>query len=480
MSLRVILGRAAAAVMALLAAAISAPAFGQMRIIDERTLVAEDGTAFIATRGMVRVPELRAELNSSAVDLAFVRVRREGQNVGKVSAILAGGPGDSGVDEVLNLARRGGARWFRLMDGEVLGVDQRGTGASRPSLASNVLYNLPLDRPGSPDSWLPIIEQAARDEASRVRAKGVNLNAYNTEESADDFDAVRRALGYSKITLWGRSYGSHLALAILGRHPDAVEQLVLISPEGPDQTWKSPAQVDKVLARIAARANAPDLLNDIKKVLSELSKQPASVAITDPATGAKHVIVLGKFDVQLVVAQALGDPRGISGLPAAFRQMAAGDYRAIGRLVYSQRSRMGLRSSMKHAMDLASAASPARLARIHREAQTALLGNAINFPDMMLREAWQVNPLPAPFRAPVHSSIPVLMIVGDLDARTPIANAQEIAATLPNAKIVVAENAAHQFNLFGSPALQLLLHRFLTGQPITDERVVLPPLPFTP
>jgi pimeloyl-ACP methyl ester carboxylesterase len=379
---------------------------------------------------------------------------------------------------VLNLAKQGGAAWFGLMDGDVLGIDQRGTGGSRPLLASKVDYDLPPEGPGSPEAWLPVIEEASRREAARLKGEGVDLQAYNSEESADDVDAVRRAFGYGKLILWGRSYGSHLALATLRRHPLAVERVILVSPEGPDHTWKSPAQIDAVLARIADRAAAPELLGNMRKVLDSLARTPVPVRITDPLVRAEHVIMLGKFEVQLVVAHAIGDPRALVGLPAAFRQMAAGDYRVMGQLAYAFRARMGVQSAMKHAMDLSSGASPARRARIEREARTALLGNAMNFPGMELAKAWRIDPLPNSFRAPVRSSVPVLMIVGDLDVRTPVANAEEIANSLGEARVVVVKNAAHQFNLFEDLSVRTLLRRFLSGQPIERREVTMPPLPF--
>lgn len=460
-------------------AGLPTPAVAQMRAVVERTMTANDGTVFIVTQATVRVPELRSGRRpSGAIDIAVVRVRRQGQAPGKAHAILAGGPGASGVDEVLSLARQGGAAWFALMDGDVIGIDQRGTGASRPNLASSVRYMLPLDRPGSPEAWLPSIREASLLEAARLRAEGINLQAYNTEESADDVDAVRIAFGYGKLILWGRSYGSHLALATLRRHPEGVERMILVSPEGPDHTWKSPRQIDDVLTRIAIRAAAPELIGHMRKVLDGLSRAPVSVAIVDPETRANLAIVLGKFDVQLIVAQAIGDPRALAGLPAAIREMASGNYRAMGQLAYAYRSSMGIQSAMKQAMDLSSGASDPRRLRIGSEARTALLGNAMNFPGIELTAAWRIAPLPASFRRPVRSAIPVLIIVGDLDVRTPVANAEEIAATLAGARVVVAENAAHQFNLFGNRQMRELLSGFVSGRSIAETRVSLPALPF--
>jgi pimeloyl-ACP methyl ester carboxylesterase len=143
-----------------------------------------------------------------------------------------------------------------VLNGDVIGIDQRGTGRSLPNLSSSVLYGLPLDQPGSIEAWLPRIERAAAAEAARLRGAGIALEAYNTRESADDVADVCRVLGYRRTTLWGRSYRSHLALAVTARHAAMVERMVLISPEGLDHTWKLPSQLDAVLNRLEASSDA--------------------------------------------------------------------------------------------------------------------------------------------------------------------------------------------------------------------------------
>ena len=50
-----------------------------------------------------------------------------------------------------------------------------------------------------------------------IRA-GVAMAGYNTEQSADDIDDLRRHLGAEKIACGGPEGGSHLALCVLKRH----------------------------------------------------------------------------------------------------------------------------------------------------------------------------------------------------------------------------------------------------------------------
>jgi pimeloyl-ACP methyl ester carboxylesterase len=444
-------------------------------------LTAVDGTMFEVTSGVLRVPEARSGRGLTAdrwIDLAIVRLRRTGAlPSSSAHVVLAGGPGDSGVDQVLGLARQGGALVAGLMLGDVIGIDQRGTGRSLPSLASPARYGLPLDHPGSMEAWLPQIARVSAAEAARLHAAGVRLEAYNTQESADDVADVCKALGYKRATLWGRSYGTHLALATTKRHAALVERLVLISPEGLDHTWKLPSHVDAVLARLETRG-AGDLVAPLAAILGRLRREPVTVATTHPQGGRPIAVAIGAFDVQWIVSNALGDPRALATLPSALREMQSGDFRRVAQIAVLRRERSGVQSAMKMMMDLSSGASPERRRRIDREATSALLGNAINFPGLYLSEPWGATDLGEDFRRPVRSDVPALLLVGDLDPRTPVENAREIAATLPRARVVVIENATHQFDVFGSAPIREVIERFLRGGSPVVDRIPLPPIGF--
>ncbi len=435
------------------------------------------GRGFTITHGVLQVPENRTR-GSGVVQLAYVRAQRGATPSRSAHVLLAGGPGDSGVEQVVQLIQRGGPQVLGLFDGDIIGIDQRGSGRSLPQLGSTARYALPLDQPASIEGWLPRMREVARTVATDLRRQGIDLSAYSTGESADDVDAVRAALGYDTLTLWGRSYGSHLALATLRRHPARVARMVLIGPEGPDDTWKLPAQADEILQRLGQRAGQPDLPDRMRAVIAALEARPVVVDLTDPATGAPVSITLGALDLQWATAQALGDPRTLATLPAAYQRMAEGDFTAFAPIALALRSRAGVGSAMKHVMDLGSGASPARRRRIAEQARTAVLGNSLNFPGMYLDEAWGSPDPGADFRLPVSSSAPVLILVGDLDARTPVANGERIAAHMPNARLVVLENAAHQFNVFGEPRVLQVLGEFLREGRTGRQRVVLPSLRF--
>ena len=119
----------------------------QLRYVQPSQLTATDGTVFDVTNAVVRVFRAAHRRRGQWPNhrACVVRIRRAG-SPGSSSAhvILAGGPGDSGVNQVLGLARHGGAVFADLMNGDVVGIDQRGTGRSVPNQSSPALYNLPL------------------------------------------------------------------------------------------------------------------------------------------------------------------------------------------------------------------------------------------------------------------------------------------------------------------------------------------------
>ncbi|KRC81646.1 alpha/beta fold hydrolase [Sphingomonas sp. Root241] len=452
------------------------PAIDRIHI---RAVAVPDGRTMEITTGYVSVPEQRggASANPRRIELAVIRLRWAGGAGKAANMLLAGGPGDSGTRLLSGLPERRAAALLDLMGDDVVSFDQRGTGRSQPSLALPDPIPLPLDAPGSPATWLPLMERASRLAAQHFAEAGIRLASYTTVENADDVDAVRRAFGYSGMNLWGRSYGSHLALATARRHPAGVERLILVSPEGPDHSFKLPLQTDAAIRRIGARAGVPELPETMRTVIERLRKAPLTLDVAGPG-GAERKIVIGAFDLQWITAQALGDPRALATLPIAYREMAAGNFSRISPLALASRTQWRLGSGMKYMMDIASGASPQRLERIRLEAREALLDDAMNFPTIDLQSAWPGADLGAEYRRPVRSAVPTLILVGDLDARTPIENAREIAAELPHAKVIVLENGAHQFDLFGDPAIQPLLRDFLRDRAIGVDRVRLPAIPF--
>jgi pimeloyl-ACP methyl ester carboxylesterase len=440
-----------------------------------------DGQALRTELGRLKVPENRAVSASRSIELAFVRIKSTSKNPGPPIILVAGGPGTSGID-----MPRG--TWFQslatlLPAADVIALDQRGVGQSRPNLECAETTDLALDLVRTRETYAEEIRKQSRSCAAYWRGQGVDLAAYNTEASADDIDAVRTALGAEKMVLIGGSYGSHLMLSTIRRHGDRVARAIVAGTEGPDHTIKLPANGQKQLEKIAKAVAAdpkvgklvPDFVGLVKTVLDKLEKAPAIAEATDPRTSQKVNVTLSRFDLQLVTAQGLGSSAFIRQLPAAYYDMAHGDFTWLAQEVLKKRGQP-VGSAMSFQVDCASGTSEERAARIRREAGETLLGDVEDFPIPDVCDAWTAHDLGPAFRSPIASAVPVLFFTGTLDGRTPPSNAEEIKAGFAHSAHIVVENGTHSGKevMFTLPATKAAVATFLEGGTVSSTTVALP------
>ena len=436
--------------------------------------------------GTLLVPENRKNPDSNLIELAFVRFKSTAKNPGPPIVYLAGGPGGSGIGAA------SGSRFalfsaFREV-ADVIAFDQRGTGYSKPNLGCYEQLAAPLDVAPSREMALSELRTKARGCIEYWRdVQRVDLTGYNTNESADDLEDLRKALGEKQISLWAISYGTHLALATIRRHPQSISRAMLAGTEGPDHTYKLPSNIQKHLEDLAAVIKAdpeigkeiPDFLGLMKSVFDRLDAQPQTVEIVDPRTKQPVKVVVNKFVLQYIVANNIGTTV-TANFPSLFYRASKGDFSNPAQ-VWLNTTRQELGSAMSYMMDCASGQTAARREHIAREARGRLLEDIFNFPFPEICEEWKAPDLGDEFRSPVKSDVPVLFISGTLDARTPISNGEEYRAGFANSTHIIIEGAVHSDPLFlASPKIKEGMLEFLQGKPVTATRIVGPPMKFAP
>jgi len=436
--------------------------------------------------GTLLVPENRSNPQSNLIELAFVRFKSTAKNPGAPIVYLAGGPGGSGIGAAT------GSRFPLFMAmreiADVIAFDQRGTGYSKPNLGCYERMALPLDVASSRVAVLNELRENARGCASYWRdIQRVDLTGYNTNESADDLEDLRNALGAKQISLWTISYGTHLAFATMRRHPKSIHRAILAGTEGPDHTYKLPGNIQKHLEDLAAVIKAdpeigkeiPDFLGLMKSVFDRLDSQPESVEVVDPRTKQKVRIIVNKFVLQYIVANNIGTTV-TARFPALFYRASKGDFTNPAQ-VWLNESRRGIGSAMSYMMDCASGQTATRRERIEREAKGTLLEDVFNLPLPEVCQEWKAPDLGDAFRAPLRSDVPVLFISGTLDARTPVSNAEEYRAGFTNSTHMIIDGAVHSDPLFlSSPKIKDGMMEFLRGQPVTVTKISAGPMKFAP
>lgn len=433
----------------------------------------DSGRLLATEHGRLLVPSNHAEAESPPIALSYVRVPAK-RDIGLPPlVVLVGGPGVAAIRSF----ETGLFKWVEEMSAicDVVTFDQRGCHTALPRLDNPFRVELDWETPASRESYLQAHRANAGRLAAHWRERGVDLNAYNTIESARDVDALRQALGVERINLHGASYGSHLALAVLKYHGEHVERAILCIVEGPNDTHKLPANTDRHFRHVAdlarespeLKGQCPDLLAELRTVLDAYDAEPLLLEASD-ASGQRRRAPMGKFAVQLLLGRALGSRREIAKLPTLARQLArrsAAPFARFERWLHGY----GL-SGMMLAMDCASGASAERLEAIEAQRPDALLDDAFNLPFPFVGDALGVADLGEAFRAPVETDTPALLCSGTLDGRTPIGNAQAAMAGLRNSRHIVVEGASHETpDLLAAPQMD-----FLRGRETGVERLAVP------
>ncbi len=448
---------------AILAAALAFPTLSRARAGEPFRFKGWRGQEVDAERGAFEVSEDRRDLRSRRIRLTYVRFPSTAARPGPPIVYLAGGPGVTGTGAAA------GPRFpiFQALRqvADVIAFDQRGTGAA----------NAISRRPRTPGPPPPLTREGLRayfrDELGRAwtdwTRAGVSMRGYNTEQSADDVDDLRRHLGAEQLDLWGISYGTHLALSVLKRHGDRVRRVALASLEGQDQTVKRPGRVDAYFDRVdallatdpKARAVVPDLPALMRHVHEGYEVKPVRVTVT--LAGAPAEVEVGGFAIQMVAGGLIADPRILSLLPALYRGLAAGQTSGLAPFLADMDGLLTV-TGMPEVMDLASGISAGRLAQVRREARTAVLGDALNFPMPQLLGAVPGVDLGPAFRAPLRLHHPALLVAGSLDGRTPLEEQAEVAAQFKHKSQILVENAGH--NVWEAhPDLQARLVEFFSA-----------------
>ena len=205
------------------------------------------------------VLEDRTKPGGRKIELAFARLKSTAAKPGSPIVYLDGGPGGSGI----GLYRV--AEYQVLFDamraaGDVILLSQRGTGFSTPRLTCRGAAPHPERSVRRARQRMIEVLGAALDSPAPTSCarKGIDLAAYNTEASADDLEDLRKTLGVPKISLFGFSYGTHLAWRRFGAIPASIDRVILAGTEGPDDSQKYPAHFRSAAgAPGAARKQAP-------------------------------------------------------------------------------------------------------------------------------------------------------------------------------------------------------------------------------
>ncbi|MBQ0990559.1 alpha/beta hydrolase [Micromonospora sp. H61] len=136
-----------------------------------------------------------------------------------------GGPGDSGVDRVVDGSSRFSTDLRARFD--IVSFDPRGTGDSHPVVCARDLLARQPQLIADQAQFDAVLANNALLRADCRARTGALYDHVDTTSAARDLDAVRAALGERQLTFHGSSYGTLLGQRYAELYPDRVRAMVL-------------------------------------------------------------------------------------------------------------------------------------------------------------------------------------------------------------------------------------------------------------
>jgi pimeloyl-ACP methyl ester carboxylesterase len=364
--------------------------------------------------GFLVVPENRHHPEGKFIKLPFIYV--ESNNPAKSPdpvLYTGGGPGVSSLHPVTSIARRS-----LLNSRDYIAFEQRGTHFAQPNLECEgegiAIQDAYLAHGSIDDAVLSTVKQCR----AKLIKEGIDLSAYNTDESAADIEDLRRLLHIDSLNLMGISYSGGLMMAVLEKYPQHIRSLILDSPlpEFVDIDEQELANFNEALISVLGTNNSA-LLHRFHSYFSGLDGKVFTINY-QLKNGKRVTLNYGRSELLSIIHGKVEDIDGIKELPQVISNMIDGRQEPyvnayFGGVFSENGSISGMRLSV-YCSDKMAFEDPA----IIKEQETTmpwLAGFHVNDVYGAVCDVWRVKPINATTKKPYYSNVPVLLGAGGLD-----------------------------------------------------------------
>jgi pimeloyl-ACP methyl ester carboxylesterase len=415
-------------------------------------LVKADPRLILQT-GYLVVPENRSKPNGRKVKMPFLFVRRPDQDPHRnISLYMTGGPGYSTTAFIDSFRYESGY----LRYGGFIALDQRGTSRARPCLECKEVdeaIRTSYKENRNKDSLVLIAVKHCRE---KFQQQGIDLSAYNSEQSVEDINDLRLALKLDSLILVGISYSGGLMLATASKHPEAVRALVLNSPLPIFTNYEEESllnfqeALDQVFENCEKDSTNKALFGNIQSrfqnYFTAINGKKFHMNYREPlAADSINVAYSGNELLDAIINRM--NTTQVKMVPAVINDIINGQHQPYvkevldGYFAGDPNLSWGMRYSIICREQLYY--SNPLLERRQFTLLPWLAGYPINNVDHPVCDCWKVGSGPKWLKQPVYSNVPALISAGDIDPWCRPFYNKHIKRYLPNSQLLLFRDKGH-------------------------------------
>ena len=357
---------------------------------------------------------------------------------------FAGGPGQGAV-QFYSAYSRAFEDVRRKRD--ILLVDQRGTGESAR-----------MDCPVDDDLVEGQYSTALTIEYTKACLEQLphDPRFFTTSIAVADLEAVRKALDYPSLNLYGVSYGTRVAQHFARRYPESTRTIVLDGvappqlPLGPEIATESQRAVDNGLARCARDSACserfPGIREAFNRVLSELTAAPVAVTVPNPNSGRPEELEFGRNEFAVAIRLLAYHPKTMALLPLLISEAGRGNFVPLAAqfrmstIALTDLLALGMHNAVMCTEDIPFLDA----VQIDYDGIAASYMGAVQLEALeAICSVWPAGPIDSGFREPLATDVPVLLLSGDADPITPPHYADAAAVDMANSLHLVGKDQGH-------------------------------------
>ena len=363
---------------------------------------------------------------------------------------IAGGPGMSSIDFYI-----GWANAFERVrqHRDILLLDQRGTGESAP-MACNVDDEI-VEGAYSEEDTLRAVEDC-------LATLPYDPRFFTTSVAVTDLEALRVALGYDALNLYGSSYGTRVAQHFARRYPDRTRTMIIDGvvppqlPLGPDIAIESQRALERVLDRCsedaACASQFPDIHQDLQTLRDTLRDHVIPVRVPNPVTGQTETLDFSSHHMAAAIRLFLYNHRTLALLPLLIHEAANGNL--VPMAAQFQMIVVTLNDSLNIGMHNAVMCTEDVPFIDFAAVDQAALDASYLGPQQLeaiktMCSVWPRGPLDEDLRRPLVTDMPVLLLSGDSDPITPPRYAELAAIDMSRAWLLTGKFQGHGLGAVG-------------------------------
>jgi pimeloyl-ACP methyl ester carboxylesterase len=373
---------------------------------------------------------------------------------------LHGGPGAAASQTVP--AAKGGFLEPLRQDRDLVFVDQRGTGES-----NGLKCDIGDDPSDLKTFFGPLFPLTKIHECREKLSATANLKLYTTPIAMDDLDEVRSALGYENINLVAASYGTIAALVYMRRHSDHLRAVFLAGVANTNirQPLLFPAAAEHAMdllfddcaADAVCGKSFPNLKTEFTTVLARFKTGPVTAQLIDPATKQTVTARIERSSFVERIRLLLYTTTFARFVPLIIHRAFENDYLPFEELSIQYNPGSIIARGM-YLTVTCSEGVPFITEADTLKTKATFVGDDRVRSHIAACKAWPRGDIGASYINPVRSSVPVLMISGELDGSTPPSLGAEAIRYLSNGRQVKIRYYGHQLD---SPCVWKILSDFI-------------------